>query len=68
MITATIGKIFLEAYNRKYGTKYDAKTFFVEVYYPLFFDQEKYLMTAGNTPLENPKISWADMISGKKNF
>ncbi|MDD6582264.1 MAG: hypothetical protein PUF10_06280 [Bacteroidales bacterium] len=68
MITATIGKIFLEAYNRKYGTKYDAKTFFVEVYHPLFFDQEKYLMTAGNTPLENPKISWADMISGKKPF
>ncbi len=28
MITATIGKIFLEAYNKKYGTKYDAKTFF----------------------------------------
>ncbi len=68
MITATIGKIFLETYNKKYGTKYDAKTFFVEVYYPLFFDQEKYLMTAGNTPLENPKISWADMISGKKTF
>ena len=68
MITATIGKIFLEAYNKKYGTKYDAKTFFVEVYHPLFFDQEKYLMTAGNTPLENPKISWADMISGKKPF
>jgi len=68
MITSTIGRIFLEAYNKKYGTKYDAKTFFVEVYYPLFFDQEKYLMTAGNTPLENPKISWADMISGKKPF
>jgi len=68
MITATIGKIFLEAYNRKFGTKYDARSFFMEVYYPLFFDQEKYLMTAGNTPLENPKISWADMISGKKPF
>lgn len=68
MITATIGKLFLEAYNKKFGTQYDAKSFFVEVYYPLFFDQEKYLMTAGNTPLENPKISWADMISGKKPF
>lgn len=68
MITATIGRMFLEAYNKKFGTQYDAKTFFVEVYYPLFFDQEKYLMTAGNTPLENPKISWGDMISGKKPF
>lgn len=68
MITATIGKIFLEAYNKKYGTEYDAKSFFTDVYYPLFFDQEKYLMTAGNTPLENPKISWADMIMGKKPF
>ena len=68
MITATIGYIFLQAYNKKYGTDYDAKTFFDEVYYPLFFDQNKYLMTAGNTPLENPKISWADMIEGKKPY
>lgn len=68
MITAAIGKIFLDAYNEKYGTTYDAKTFFVEVYYPLFFNDNKYLMTAGNTPLENPKISWGDMISGKKTF
>ncbi len=68
MITATIGKIFLEAYNKKYGKDYDARTFFVEIYYPLFFDNEKYLMTAGNTPLENPKISWGDMISGKKPY
>ena len=68
MITAAIGKIFLDAYNEKYGTTYDAKTFFVEVYYPLFFNDNKYLMTAGNTPLENPKISWGDMISGKKNI
>ena len=56
MITATIGKIFLEAYNKKNHSDFDAKTFFVEVYYPLFFDQEKYLMTAGNTPHENHKI------------
>lgn len=50
MITATIGKIFLEAYNKKYGTKYDAKTFFVEVYYPLFFDSNKYLQWVQNSP------------------
>ncbi len=68
MITAIIGKIFLEAYNRKYDKQYDAKNFFVDVYHPLFFNHNKYLMTAGNTPLENPKISWADMIAGKKPF
>ena len=68
MITATIGKVFLDAFNEEFGTHYDAKSFFLEIFYPLFYDQEKYLMTAGNTPLENPKISWADMISGKKPF
>lgn len=50
MITATIGKIFLEAYNRKFGTKYDAKKFFVEVYYPLFFDSNKYMQWVQNSP------------------
>ena len=55
MITATIGKIFLEAYNRKYGTKYDAKTFFVEVYHPLFFDSNKYLQWVQNSPFVQMK-------------
>ncbi len=50
MITATIGKIFLEAYNKKNGTKYDAKTFFVEVYHPLFFGSNKYLQWVQNSP------------------
>lgn len=26
------------------------------------------MMTAGNSPLENPKLSWEDMIKGKKPF
>ena len=68
MITSNIGKIFLDAYNEKYGTSYDARTFFLEQFYPLFFDQNKYMMTAGNSPLENPKLSWDDMIKGKKPF
>lgn len=25
-------------------------------------------MTAGNSPLENPKLSWDDMIKGKKPY
>lgn len=68
MITSNIGKIFLSAYNEKYGKHYDAKTFFMEQYYPLFFDQNKYMMTAGNSPLENPKLSWEKMIRGQIPF
>lgn len=55
MITSTIGKIFLEAYNKKYSTDYDAKTFFVEVYYPLFFDSNKYLQWVQNSPFVQMK-------------
>lgn len=50
MITATIGKIFLEAYNKKNHTDYDAKSFFVEVYHPLFFGSSKYLQWVQNSP------------------
>lgn len=68
MITSNIGKIFLDAYNEENGTSYDARTFFLELFYPLFFDQNKYMMTAGNSPLENPKLSWDEMIKGKKQY
>lgn len=68
MITSNIGKIFLDSYNEEYGTNYDARGFFLEQFYPLFFDQNKYMMTAGNSPLENPKLSWDDMIKGKKPY
>lgn len=68
MITSVIGKIFLEAYNEKYQKKYDARTFFEEIYYPLFFDHDKYMMSAGNSPLENPKLSWEPMLKGEKPY
>ena len=58
--------MLLDAYNEREGTQYSARTFFTEKFCPLFFDHHKYMMTAGNSPLENPKISWGDMISGKK--
>ncbi len=64
MITSTFGRLFLDAYNEKYGTQYDAKTFFIEQYWPLFFDHNKYLISAGNSPFENPKISWDKMLNG----
>lgn len=55
MITATIGKIFLDAYNEKYGTAYDAKSFFVDVYHPLFFNSNKYLQWVTNSPFVQMK-------------
>lgn len=55
MITSIIGKIFLEAYNRKYEKDYDAKTFFVEQYFPLFFDSPKYLQWVQNSPFVQMK-------------
>ncbi|KAA6329195.1 hypothetical protein EZS27_021979 [termite gut metagenome] len=68
MYTSTIGRTFLNAYNEKYNFDYTAESFFKEVFVPLFFDHPKYMMTAGNSPLENPKLSWEDMIKGKKLF
>lgn len=65
MVTSTIGNIFVKAYNDRFGTEYDSKGFFMEVFYPLFFDHPKYMMTAGNSPLENPKIKWDDMLKEK---
>jgi len=64
MITANIGRIFLDAYNEKHGSNYTAKEFFIEKYYEIFFNHNKYMMSAGNSPLENPKISWDKMRTG----
>lgn len=65
MIAANIGKIFLDAYNEKNHCNYSAKEFFVEKYYKIFFNHNKYMMSAGNSPLENPKISWDKMRIGQ---
>lgn len=50
MIAATIGRKFLRAYNRRFGEQYDAKTFFIQKYFPLFFDHEKYMQWVMNSP------------------
>lgn len=68
MITSTIGRQFLNAYNKKYGQEYDATTFFDKIFYPLFYEGKKYMMTGGNSPFENPKIKWDDMLMGKKEY
>ncbi|WP_300229663.1 hypothetical protein [uncultured Bacteroides sp.] len=68
MVTSVIGKIFLEAYNARYGTSYSAEQFFKKEFYPLFYDHQKYMMSAGNSPLENPKITWNSMVLGKCDY
>lgn len=55
MVTSIIGKIFLEAYNARYGTSYSAEQFFLEIFYPLFFDSNKYLYWAQNSPFVQMK-------------
>ncbi|MEC5146592.1 hypothetical protein [Chitinophaga sp. 212800010-3] len=50
MIAVNIGKTFLKVYNEKYNSAYGAKDFFVEKYFPLFFDEEKYMQWVTNSP------------------
>lgn len=59
MITTVIGKIFLSAYNQRYKQHYDAQTFFDDVYFPLFFDSNKYMQWVQNSP-------FVQMKSGQK--
>lgn len=50
MMTVNIGRTFLKAYNKKYKSSYQAKDFFIEKYFPLFFDGEKYMQWVTNSP------------------
>jgi hypothetical protein len=50
MIAANIGKVFLDAYNEKFKSNYTAKEFFLEKYFHLFFDYEKYMQWVTNSP------------------
>ena len=68
MITSNIGKIFLEAYNEENGTSYDARTFFLEQFYPLFFDQNKQMMYVINSPFVQQLPSCRDCIKVIKSF
>ena len=58
MYTTVIGRKFLAAYNKREKTNFTGKEFFEREFIPLFYDHQKYMMTGGNSPLENPKISW----------
>jgi hypothetical protein len=50
MIATNIGRTFLNAYNEKNKSNYTAKEFFIEKYFPLFFDHEKYMQWITNSP------------------
>ena len=50
MIATNIGRTFLKAYNKKNGSNYNAKDFFNERYFPLFFDDDKYMQWVTNSP------------------
>jgi hypothetical protein len=52
MITSVIGRTFLSAYNEKYGKAYSPKEFFDEVYWKLFYDSYKFLMSVTNSPFD----------------
>ncbi|TAL66721.1 MAG: hypothetical protein EPN82_17180 [Bacteroidetes bacterium] len=51
MYTSHIGKKFLELYNRNNNLNMTAKQYFEDIHFPLFYDNERYLHSPGNTPL-----------------
>jgi len=56
MYTGYIGKKFLDLYNRRTASGYDAETFFNKVFFDLFFNSEQHLMHVGNSPFfQKPK-------------
>ena len=55
MIAVTIGRIFLNAWNKEYNKNYSAKEFFVNEFFPLFFDHPQYLLWIQNSPFVQMK-------------
>lgn len=54
MYASVIGQTFLQAFNKRQGTTHTAKSFFSEVFHPLFYNHDKYLQWVINSPLVNP--------------
>lgn len=66
MYTSHIGQRFVALYNKKRNTQYTAKTFFNEILYPIFLDDEKLLVYVTNSPFVQQigdKQSWLSMSS-----
>ncbi len=49
MITAIVGRTFLDAYNQEYGKKLSAKEFFEQEYFELFYNHPKYMQWVTNS-------------------
>jgi len=59
MYTSYIGKIFLDEYNKRNNQELTAEDFFDSIMFPLFFDNEKYLMRVKNSPFDQLTTSGA---------
>lgn len=59
MITAVVGRTFLNAFNDRYGIAYSPKEFFEKEYWQLFYNHSKYLQWVTNSP-------FVQMKSGQK--
>ena len=68
MVTTVIGNMFLEAYNEKFKTSFDAKTFFVEKFHKMFFDHDKHMMYVTNSPFVQKLPKEESCIMGKAEF
>lgn len=61
MIAIQIGKILLKEFNKRNKKKYSAEEFFLKEFWPLFYDNEKYLQSITNSKFfqigsnKNPK-------------
>lgn len=66
MITSAIGRTFLNAYNEEYGTSYDAKTFFKDVFFPIIFGGTKYALWVQNSPFVQGLTAINSTEYGKK--
>lgn len=68
MYTSFIGKKFLKLYREKEKKPqdYSAKQFFDEVFFSLFFDDEKHLMHVGNSPFFQKPTEDAVKLNGSK--
>ncbi|SDU06403.1 hypothetical protein [Desulfobacula phenolica] len=55
MISMTIGRTFLTAFNKKYNKSYTSKQFFETVFFELFFNHPKYMLWQTNSPFVQMK-------------
>ncbi len=55
MITAVVGRTFLDAYNKEQNKSFSPKEFFIHEYFELFYNQPKYMQWVTNSPFVQMK-------------